>query len=70
VANGITSVAVTHNHGITPTLEMIHVTPTNNLGNASHFWVADPTSSDFDIHVDSDPGTTTATFVWEIQSSL
>jgi hypothetical protein len=48
----------------------IDVTPTNNLGNASHFWIADPTSSDLDIHVDSDPDATTATFVREVRSSL
>lgn len=67
VANGNTSVAVTHNLSYTPTLQDISVAPTNTMGNATKFYISDPTSTDFDIHVDADPGATTATFVWAVR---
>lgn len=68
VANLQTSVAVSHGLDVTPALEDIQVTPTNDLGNAAKFYVADPTASDFDIHVDADPGAGTATFAWSIKT--
>lgn len=66
VASGATSIAVTHNLSITPSINDIHVTPTNNLGNAAKFWISSPTSTQFTVNVDTDPGATTATFVWNI----
>lgn len=64
VANGTTSIAVTHGLAQTPDLQDISVTPSNNLGNATKFWVSTPTSTQFTINVDADPGAGTATFVW------
>lgn len=65
VANGTTSIAVTHNLGTTPMLDDISVTPTNNMGTAAEFWISTPTSTQFTINVNADPGATTATFVWQ-----
>jgi hypothetical protein len=65
VANGTTSIAVTHGLAATPNLQDISVTPTNDLGNASQFWISTPTSTQFTINVDADPGAGTATFVWK-----
>jgi hypothetical protein len=64
VANGATTSVVNHGLILTPTLQNIMVTPTNNLGTAAKFWVSTPTSTQFTINVDADPGATTATFVW------
>lgn len=64
VANGATSVDVTHGLGFTPVAKNIVLTPTNNLGNASHFWVSDLGATTFRVNVDADPGATTATFAW------
>lgn len=64
VANGTTSIAVTHGLGVTPALKDIRVTPTNNMGSATKFWISTPTSTQFTINVDANPGATTATFVW------
>lgn len=67
VANGTTSIAVSHGLGGTPTVDDIAVTPTNNLGTATKFWVSGPTSTQFTINVDADPGATTATFGWSAE---
>ncbi len=64
VANGATTVVVSHGLSVTPVLKDLSVTPTNNLGNATKFWISSPTATQFTINVDSDPGATTATFVW------
>lgn len=64
VANATTSIAVTHGLSTTPALDDISVTPTNDLGNATKFWISTPTSTQFTINVDADPGAGTATFVW------
>jgi hypothetical protein len=64
VANGATTTVVTHGLSVTPTLQNISVTPTNNMGNATKFWISTPTSTQFTINVNTDPGATTATFVW------
>jgi len=64
VASGATTVDVTHGLAFTPTAKHIVVTPTNNLGNASHYWVSDLGATTFRINVDADPGATTATFAW------
>lgn len=64
VTSGNTTIVVGHGLDRTPDLQDISVTPTNNLGNASLFWISTPTSTQFTINVDADPGATTATFVW------
>lgn len=62
-----TSVVVAHGLDITPTINVISVTPTNSLGDAAKFWISNPTNTQFTINVDVDPGVTTATFAWMIQ---
>lgn len=66
VANGTTSIAVTHGVAMTPTLNQIKVTPTNNLGLAAKFWISSPTATQFTINVDVNPGAGTATFSWMV----
>lgn len=68
VPSGSTSVTVTHSLNITPSINNISITPTNNLGSAAKFWVSSPTSSNFTINTDVDPGATTATFSWHVAS--
>lgn len=64
VTNGNTSVAVSHGLRSTPALTNISVTPTNNMGSATHYWITNPTSTQFTINVDQDPGGD-ATFAWQ-----
>lgn len=66
VANGTTSIAVSHVLDYTPNIADISVTPTNNLGSASEFWISTVTSTQFTINVNTNPGSSTATFVWKI----
>ena len=66
VPNGATSVTVTHNLKRTPLITEILVTPTNNMGNAAKYWISDIGATTFKINVNADPGTTTATFVWQV----
>jgi hypothetical protein len=66
VTSAATSVVVSHGLGVTPALKDIVVTPTNNLGTATKYWISTPTSTQFTINVDAAPGATTATFVWSI----
>jgi hypothetical protein len=68
VANGATTVDVTHGLSVTPNAQDLRVLPTNNLGTASHFWVSNIGATTFRINVDSDPGATTATFSWRAQA--
>jgi len=68
VANGQTSVDVTHSLAITPSINDINVTPTNTMGNAQKYYISDIGASTFRINVDQDPGATTATFSWSIGS--
>jgi hypothetical protein len=67
VANGTTTVAVTHGLATTPTLSNISVTPTNNLGTATKFWISGVGGTQFTINVDANPGATTATFSWNVR---
>lgn len=64
VANGNTTVAVTHGLARTPTAKDISVTPTL-WSNASKFWITAVGATTFTINVDADPGAGTATFVWQ-----
>ncbi|MDH7506204.1 MAG: hypothetical protein QHH15_00250 [Candidatus Thermoplasmatota archaeon] len=64
IANGQTSVTVTHGLKFTPTAQNITVTPTNSLGNATKWYIDEVGATTFKIKVDTDPGATTATFSW------
>jgi len=66
VASGQTIIAVNHGLAITPSINNILVTPTNSMGSATKFYVSTVTSTQFTINVNTDPGATTATFVWSI----
>jgi len=67
VPSGETYVLVSHGlSNQTPGAKDISVTPTNNLGNASQFWVSNITSTGFRINVDVDPGGD-ATFAWQAE---
>lgn len=65
VANGATTAVVNHGLAVTPSAANIHVTPTNNMGNAAKFFIGTITSTQFTITVDADPGAGTATFSWQ-----
>jgi len=67
ISSGSTSVAVSHGLAITPTAADIQVTPTNNLGSATKFWITSAGATTFTINVDVDPGASTATFAWSAQ---
>ncbi len=66
VTDGNTNVTVTHNLGSTPIAHEIMLTPTNNLGGASHYFIDAIGATTFRINVNIDPGATTATFAWRI----
>lgn len=63
LANGTTSIAVTHGLGATPSLTDISVTPIEAWGAMTQFWVSNPTSTQFTINADQDP-TQDVDFVW------
>lgn len=56
LANGNTSVAVTHGLGVTPDIQDISVTPIEAWGSMTQFWIDTPTSTQFTINADQDPG--------------
>jgi hypothetical protein len=56
LANGATTVVVTHGLGVTPDIQDISVTPIEAWGTATQFWINTPTSTQFTINVDTDPG--------------
>lgn len=66
VANGTTSIAVTHGAGYTPDADHINVHPIETLNNATFFWVDTITSTQFTINVDGDPGQD-VDFAWNIR---
>jgi hypothetical protein len=66
VPNGATYIDVAHGLAITPSINNIVVTPTNNMGSATKFWISNAGASTFRINVDADPGAGTATFSWSI----
>lgn len=59
-----TSIVVTHGLNAVPSDKNVLVTPTNNLGSATKYWVSTVGATTFTINVDADPGATTATFSW------
>lgn len=68
VPNGATNVNVTHDLQKTPAAADIAVTPTNNLGSASKFWVNTITATTFRINVNANPGAATAKFAWQAEA--
>lgn len=68
IAAGTTAVAVTHGLTQIPALKDISVTPTNNLGSATKFWISNVTAQTFTINTDTDPGVNTATFAWSVST--
>lgn len=64
VPNGSTTFVVTHGLSLTPDLEDISLSPLNDLGSASKFWVTTPTPTTFTITVNTNPGASTASFAW------
>lgn len=65
VANGQTSIVVTHGLSVTPTADDIMVTPTNTMGNAAKYYIGTFTATQFTITVNTDPGASTAQFAWK-----
>ena len=56
LANGTTSIAVTHGLAKTPDIHDISVTPIEAWGSMTQFWISSPTSTQFTINADQDPG--------------
>ena len=64
LVNGQTSIVVTHGLAVTPVAGDIMVTPMESLGSASEFYIDTYTSTQFTIHVDSDPSAD-VDFAWK-----
>ena len=63
-----TSVTVTHGLVITPNINAIRVTPRDEMGTATKFYVSNVTATTFDINVNVAPGAT-ITLAWAIDMS-
>jgi hypothetical protein len=68
IPSGSTSVSTPHGLSITPDIKNVIVIPTNNMGNATKYWVSAVGAANIVINVNADPGTGGATFVWRIVS--
>ncbi|MCP3979138.1 MAG: right-handed parallel beta-helix repeat-containing protein [bacterium] len=64
ISAGSTVYTVAHGLDVAPTVAGISVTPTNDLGQASRFWIANVAAASFQIRVDVQPGGSGATFSW------
>jgi hypothetical protein len=62
IPNGSTSVTITH--GLIATPQEISITPTNNFGTATGWYVSNIGATTFDVNSDADPGAGTGTFKW------
>jgi hypothetical protein len=67
LANGGTSIAVTHGLAVTPNAQDIRVHPIESLGNATFWYVDTITSTQFTIRVDADPGAD-VDFAWRVEA--
>ena len=67
ISSGSTYVDVAHGLDVTPAIDNISVVATNDLGDASKFWIGEVGASTFRINVDDDPAAD-ATFGWQINS--
>lgn len=56
LANGTTSIVVTHGLSVTPDIQDISITPIEAWGSMTQFWISTPTSTQFTINADQDPG--------------
>lgn len=65
IPSGFTSVTVNHGLAETPILASCSVTPTNNMGAATKFWISALSAVAITISVDADP-LADANFVWHI----
>lgn len=70
IKSGQTYMDVQHFLSYTPPIEAIFVTPVNNLGNATKWWISNVTKNTFRINVDVDPGATTAKFAWLVSDNF
>lgn len=71
VANGDTTVVVSHTLGYTPAIELITITPNENPTNSvNNFWVSSVTSSQFTINVNTDPGASGLDFAWVVHPKV
>lgn len=70
IANATTSIDVTHGLSGTPQAKNIMVVPTNDQGNASHFWISNIGATTFRINCNADPGAGTATYAWQASLKL
>ena len=66
LANGNTTIVVTHNMTNTPLVGEIQVTPIETLASASFWWVDTITATQFTINVDTNP-TQDVDFAWQIK---
>lgn len=73
ITSGTTLKTVTHglnlSIGVVPKLEDIQITPLNNLGKATKYWVSDPTNKKFTVNVDVEPDRD-ANFAWQIETHI
>jgi len=65
ISGGSTSTIVMHRLGETPSASNIIISPLNNLGNATKYWVSNINNMSFAINVNVAPGKTAAKFVWQ-----
>lgn len=65
-----TSVTITHgvNHPRTDSARYIQVTPTNDMGKATKYWISNVTQTTFDIRVDQAPSGYAANFAWSVDA--
>lgn len=66
-----TSVTVTHgvNHPRTDSARYIQVTPTNDMGKATKYWIANVTPTSFEVRVDQVPSGYAANFAWSVDAA-
>lgn len=75
IPDGSTSVTVSVPWGrsLSLSIQDISVTPINNLGNATRWWIGNivstTTTHSFTIYVDLDPGSEGAQFVWSVRKN-
>lgn len=70
IADPATSVDVAHGQAALPSAQDFQVTPTNDLGGASKFWISAVDATHLTISIDQAPGVgLTAEFVWRYLSA-
>jgi hypothetical protein len=65
ITNGTTSIAVTHGLSLIPTIHNVRIVglenPTNDVGT---IWISSPTTTQFTVNVEADPGASNWDFGW------